>query len=266
MATESNLQRVRHEEGDFRPCHLCSINAYLKWLGSELRIPKQKIEEWLPETFEPQDISRFLSWKPQSKTGQRAKLLMLTLADTGLRSGEALNLRWKDVDLDNCLLSVLRKGRKERKVPFSIELRKVLYKSIPRSVEEFVFGTSAGTRLTRRNAYRNVTNACHSLNIEKPARLLHAFRHSWATNAVKQGMHPFVLQRLLGHTTMDMTNRYVSLGTNDLQKGHISLLADRREALPFIHKREFFRPEFKLSSSSLADSMGLLSGTKSFEI
>lgn len=76
-------------------CHLCSINAYLKWLDSELRIPKQKVEQWLPETFEPDDISRFLSWKPQSKTGQRARLLMLTLADTGLRLGEALNLRRK---------------------------------------------------------------------------------------------------------------------------------------------------------------------------
>lgn len=74
--------------------------------------------------------------------------------------------------LDNCLLTVLRKGRKERKVPFSIELRKALYKCIPRSAEEFVFGTSTGTRLTRRNAHRDVTKACKRLNIEKPARLL----------------------------------------------------------------------------------------------
>ena len=109
----------------------------------------------------------------------------VTLADTGLRLGEVLNLRWKDVDLDNCVLTVLRMGRKERKVPFSIELRKALYKSIPCSGEEW-------------NAHRDLTNACYRLKIEKPTRLLHALRHSWATNAVKQGMHPFVMQRLLG--------------------------------------------------------------------
>jgi integrase/recombinase XerD len=123
-------------------CHLCSINvrinAYLIAWEARFASPS-KVEEWLSETFEPEDISRFLSWKPQSKTGQ-SQLLMLTLADTGLRLGEALNLRWKDVDLDNCLLTVLRKGRKERKVPFSIELRKALYKSIPRSVRSLFSG------------------------------------------------------------------------------------------------------------------------------
>jgi integrase/recombinase XerD len=202
-------------------CHVCSINAYLAWLGSELRVPKLKEEEWLPETFTPEDISKFVAWKPKSKSGHRAKLLVLTLADTGLRLGEALNLRWPDVDLDNCLLTVLRKGRKERKVPFSIELRKLLYKGRGTG---FVFGTSTGTKLTRRNTHRDVAKACQRLGIKQPSRLLHAFRHSWATNAVKQGMHPFVLQRLLGHSTMAMTNRYVSLGTSDLQKGHVSLL------------------------------------------
>jgi integrase/recombinase XerD len=202
-------------------CRLRSLNAYLRWLGSELRVPKLQEEEFLPETFTPEDITRFVNWKPQSRSGQRARLLVLTLADTGLRLSEALSLRWHDVDLDNCLLTVFRKGRKERKVPFSIELRKLLYKGHGTGL---VFGTSTGTKVTRRSAHRDVAKACQRLNIEKPTRLLHAFRHSWASNAVRQGMNPFVLQRLLGHSTMAMTNKYVSLGTNDLQKGHVSLL------------------------------------------
>jgi len=199
-----------------------SINAYLAWLGSELRIQKMKVEEFLPETFSADDISEFARWKPETKSGHRARLLVLTLADTGLRLSEALNLRWQDVDLDNCLLTVVRKGRKERKVPFSIELRRVLYKR--NASARFVFGTATGTKISPRNSLRDVSKACQQLNIRRPRRLLHAFRHSWASNAVRQGMNPFVLQRLLGHSTMAMTNKYVSLGTNDLQKGHISLL------------------------------------------
>jgi len=122
-------------------CRLRSINAYLAWSGSALRVPKLKEEEFLPETFSAEEITRFAQWKPKSKSGQRARLLVLTLADTGLRVSEALSLRWQNVDLDNCLLTVLRKGRKERKVPFSIDLRRVLYKDAPRSSEEFVFST-----------------------------------------------------------------------------------------------------------------------------
>jgi len=37
-------------------------------------------------------------------------------------------------------------------------------------------------------------------------------------------MNPFVLQRLPGHSTMAMTNKYVTLETNDLQKGHVSFV------------------------------------------
>jgi integrase/recombinase XerD len=202
-------------------CRLRSINAYLAWLGSELRVPKLKEEEFLPETFSAVDISKFAQFKPPTRSARRARLLVLTLADTGLRLSEALNLRWKDVDLDNCLMSVFRKGRKERKVPFSVELRKVLYRQMDTG---FVFQTRQGTRLTPRNALRDVAKLCQRLHINRPSRLLHAFRHSWASNAVREGMNPFVLQRLLGHSTMAMTNKYVSLGTNDLQNGHISLL------------------------------------------
>jgi integrase/recombinase XerD len=198
-----------------------SINAYLTWLGSPLRIPKMKEEEFLPEMFSPDDITKFARWKPQTKSGHRIKLLVLTLADTGLRLSEALNLRWNDVDLDNCLLNVFRKGRKERKVPFSVELRKVLYRQMGTG---FVFQTRQGTKITPRNTLRDVKHLCELLGIRPPKRLLHAFRHSWASNAVRQGMNPFVLQRSLGHSTMAMTNKYVSLGTNDLQKGHVSLL------------------------------------------
>ena len=70
-------------------------------------------EEFLPETFSAEDITKLVQAKPHKRAARRARLLVLSLADTGLRLSEALNLRWKDVDWDNCLLTVLRKGRKE---------------------------------------------------------------------------------------------------------------------------------------------------------
>ena len=49
---------------------------------------------------------------------------MLTLLDTGCRISEALDLRVSDCDLENMLMTLKGKGQKERKVPFSFELRK----------------------------------------------------------------------------------------------------------------------------------------------
>jgi len=57
-----------------------------------------------------------------------AYALACTLTDTGVRIDEALGLRRGDVDFDNLLLKVRGKGRKERLVPFSFELRRLLFR------------------------------------------------------------------------------------------------------------------------------------------
>jgi Phage integrase family len=125
-------------------------------------------EEWLPETFLPGDIAKFAQAKPQKRAARRARLLVLTLADTGLRLSEALGLRWKDVDLDTLLLTVVRKGREERKIPFSMELRKVLYRTNRSGGDGFIFGTNQGTHLSPRDARRDVSKLCVQLHINRP--------------------------------------------------------------------------------------------------
>ena len=63
--------------------------------------------------------------KPKRFDQWRLYGIMCLLLDTGLRIEEALTLRRRDVDFDNLLVTVFGKGRKERRVPFSFELRKV---------------------------------------------------------------------------------------------------------------------------------------------
>ena len=57
-----------------------------------------------------------------------AVILASAILDTGCRIDELLTARVIDFDLDNLLLTVVGKGRKQRKVPFSIELRKLLFR------------------------------------------------------------------------------------------------------------------------------------------
>ena len=130
------------------------------------------------------------------------------LLDTGCRITEALTLRVSDVDFDNLLLLLDGKGRKQRKVPFSFELRKALF----RHTREFcpqqhmlVLGTRDGCKLGRRVVLRDVKLLCKRLGFDPPARTLHAFRHTFAVNYLRHGGSVFHLQKVLGHSTLEMT-------------------------------------------------------------
>jgi integrase len=72
-----------------------------------------------------------LGWKAKGFYQRRLHLLTLILLDTGCRISEATGIHVQDVDLDNpdnLLLTVTGEGSKQRKVPFSFELRKALFR------------------------------------------------------------------------------------------------------------------------------------------
>ena len=153
---------------------------------------------------------------------------MLTLADSGCRIAEALGLKWSDCDFDNLLLTVLGKGNNQRVVPMSFELRRFLWKfQKSKTSDVLVFATRDGRKLGRRDVLRDVKSLCGRLGINTPERTLHAFRHSFAINYLRQGGSVFHLQKVLGHSSLEMTRKYVNLLTEDLQQIHqkVSLLS-----------------------------------------
>lgn len=202
---------------------ICAANAYLKWAGSPLHIPRMKVEQRVLPTFTIDQISRIAAWKPRNFYHTRLQTVLLTLADTGCRIDEALSLRWADCDFDNLLLTVRGKGRKERKVPMSFELRRVLWRFKQKSSFDLVFCTRRGNKLGRRDVLRDVKLLCIRLGFNPPERTLHAFRHTFAIHYLRKGGSVFHLQRVLGHSTLEMTRRYVNLTTEDLQKAHESV-------------------------------------------
>ena len=207
-----------------------AINAYLKWAASDQRIAQLKEPQLVLPTFSVAQVTRLIGSKPRSFYQRRLHLIVLILLDTGCRITEALTLRVNDVDFDNLLLLLDGKGRKQRKVPFSFELRKALF----RHTREFcphqhmlVLGTRDGCMLGRRVVLRDVKLLCKRLGFDPPARTLHAFRHTFAVNYLRRGGSVFHLQKVLGHSSLEMTRRYANLLTEDLQAVHqrLSLLS-----------------------------------------
>ncbi len=156
----------------------------------------------------------------------RAYVLACTLVDTGIRIEEALGLRQADVDYDNLLLTVRGKGGKDGIVPFSFELRRVLFRW--RQLQErrrwpavWVFATRIGTRLGQRNALRAHYLLLGRLHIPKSG--FHRLRHTSATNYLKNGGDVVRLSRVLGHSQITATMRYLHLLTTDLRQSHQQL-------------------------------------------
>src|SRR5450631_2007736 len=115
-----------------------AINAYVHWnSGSEHKCGAGCTHPRIRQLKEPQNILPTLTeaqvhlivnWKPKPKDfhERRLHLLALFLLDTGCRITEALTTRVSEVDLDNLLITLDGKGRKQRVIPISFALRKAL--------------------------------------------------------------------------------------------------------------------------------------------
>jgi integrase/recombinase XerD len=211
--------------------HLKALNAFCSWLHEEehhaarVRLPLLRTESKLIPTLDEVQLKRLLTPPTRRhKRELRAYVLAMLLLDTGLRIEEALTLRVGDIDFDNLLLRVMGKGRKERLIPFSVTLRALLVRWLKRRLAlptDWMFVTRAGTRCTQRNALRAHYELLRHAGIPKCG--FHRLRHTFATQYLRHGGELVRLSRILGHSQITTTMRYLHLQTADLQTAHQQL-------------------------------------------
>jgi integrase/recombinase XerD len=218
-----------------------ALNSYCHWVavGPDVKcspacrhpkIAELKEPQIVLPTFTDKQIRLLVGWKPKSRTERRLHLILLFLFDTGARISEILGLRVADLNMDDLLVRLDGKGRKQRIVPFSHELRKAVHRytlDFGRKPDSLLFASASETLLYRRNVLRDVKALCKSLGFDPPARTVHATRHTFATGYLRRGGNLFALQRVMGHSDLETTKKYTHLTTEDLQAVHerLSLLA-----------------------------------------
>jgi len=182
-----------------------------------------KVEKRIIETLTDDQMNALLATKPKRFDQWRLHAIVCMLLDTGLRIEEGLTLRRRDVDFDNLLATVFGKGRKERRVPFSFELRKVLFRyarvreqQCARS--ELMFPARQGSAWDQRNSLRGLHLLQRKLGL--PMFGWHRLRHTFATNYLRQGGDIVRLSMVLGHSQITTTQRYLHLLTEDLSASH----------------------------------------------
>lgn len=206
-----------------------SINSFLTWLHenghtpTHLRIPLTSTQRKVLTTYTPDEVRKILGYKPTSRTGKRVMALLYLLIDTGARVSEALSLRRSDIDLDGLMVVLTGKGNKQRRVPISFECRKALFRWLNSHEYDLAFPTEAGGKLTFDNVRRDFLVILRAAKVQKAEGSFHAFRRFFAKSYVKGGGNVLYLRKLLGHASLQITERYVDADEESLQEAHKAL-------------------------------------------
>lgn len=202
-----------------------TVNSFLTWMREEGKegVPGKlrlmKAPKTQPTTLSVEDVHLLVMFKPTCPSHERTRALALLLLDTGLRIKEALSLTPDKVDLDGFTLRCRGKGDKDRLVPFSPDLRRVLFIQLRDHSGPYVFGTRDGRPLEYQNARRDIIKCCRKAGITKKVHP-HLLRHSFACHYLKSGGDLYRLSRLLGHSSVATTELYLrSMGFEDLRAG-----------------------------------------------
>jgi integrase/recombinase XerC len=214
---------------------LATVRSFFKFLCREgimksnpilaLRTPKQ--EKRLPHVLGAEEVKRLLETAAgNDEADLRDRAILETLYSTGMRVGELVSLKVKDVDFFAEVLTVMGKRRKERVCPVGsyalkaliayLDFRGISQMQAPQSKEP-LFTNLRGTRLTTRSVGRLLERRLAEANLSSRTTP-HTLRHSFATHLLDRGADLRAVQELLGHASLSSTQIYTHLSAERLKQ------------------------------------------------
>jgi integrase/recombinase XerD len=170
-----------------------------------------KAEQRTIRPFTHQDVIDLLTAARNGMKPERDQAIILALLDTGLRASELCGLRYRDVCWSTGRFVTLGKGDKERQLKFSQRtLGAIRACTGNKPMGQALFGL-------RRDGLRQLMERLGT-RAGVPRTHAHRFRHTFAIEFLRNGGNVFVLQEILGHTTLDMVRRYLRIAQMDLDR------------------------------------------------
>jgi integrase/recombinase XerD len=192
-------------------------------------VPRPKVAEYLIRPFSGDQLQKLLA-RPdtESFTGLRDLTLMCFLLDTGCRISECLSMPLDHVDLERRVARVMGKGRKEREVPFGCRtlawLERYLERRAASQATQLLFVNQYGECLTPNAVCHRISAYGRAAGLRGVRVSPHTFRHTfgvnWLLGTGEYKGDTLSLQRILGHSTPAMTQKYVHFAGQDLRKLH----------------------------------------------
>ena len=180
----------------------------LGWDEQKLFLPPRKGSWRLPEVFSPKEVERLLC----AHGKLRDRCLLMTAYATGLRVSELVRLKVSDIDSERMMVKVEQgKGRKDRYTILSQRLLSELrsYWKEHRS-PIWLFPNRKGGSISIDYAQRIYNWAKHKAQIRK-GKGIHTLRHCFATHLLEAGVDLVTIKTLLGHNSLQSTQRYLQI-------------------------------------------------------
>ena len=232
------MNHMRNEElSDYSIRHyIGNLRSFLNWCMDDTRnyIEPYKIKMAKPQEAKlkvytddelyallvrPSNSSTFVEW--------RTWAIVNFILGTGARAGTVVSLRVEDINFKNKEIYYRHlKNKKAQTVPLSSGLENVLREYIKMwrdNPESYLFPNVGDEPLRVEALHAAYARYCKNRDVEQTN--IHALRHTFAREWVRNNGNIFALQRILGHSALDMTRRYVALFGEDLKKDYESFSA-----------------------------------------
>lgn len=225
---------------------LATLRSFFKFLHRRGKVPSNpvanvrspRLGQRLPRVLTKDEAERMIE-SPDADEGTataRDQAILETLYSTGARVSELVGVNWSDLSLDEGMVRLKGKGKKERLVPVgrvAVEaIRDYLAVTPVRATPAVdkdavsplkvkpadgpVFRNNRGGRLSVRSVERIVRRYADRLQVGTVTP--HTFRHSYATHLLDEGADLRVIQEMLGHASLATTQKYTHLATDRLME------------------------------------------------
>ena len=208
--------------------YLITARAFLHWCNdngiTDIMIPPYKGKQVIKQTYTDDELKKLLA-KPNMRKCNFAEyrnwVIVNFLLNCGCRAGTLRNILIEDVDMSNNIVFARHtKTDNPQALPICSQMKVILqeYMAIRKgSPTEFLFCNDTGGQLTENGLRCTIAKYNNKRGVEKTS--IHLFRHTFARKyLVDCGGNAFTLQKLLGHSTLDMTKHYCAIYDIDIQK------------------------------------------------
>ena len=201
-----------------------------------LFISRPKLQKRLPRALTVEEVDLLLDITLNTPFDYRNKAMLELMYGAGLRVSELVSLTLNQIDLENGLIRIMGKGRKEREIPIGeygvyylklyLEHRGMLIKN--HRTEDALFLNNHGKQITRQGFFKILKQLLLDKGLN-PDVSPHTLRHSFATHLLSHGAYLRSIQEMLGHSDISTTKIYTHVSDEKVE-------ADYKKYHPREHK------------------------------
>ena len=220
-----SAKTVTRIQSTLRNFHQFMLNENLSSHNPATRLLAVKEEKKLPEYLSVEEMETLLNTPDDSLAGKRDKAMMELLYASGIRVSELIGIAVTEVNNDMGFIRVRGKGSKERIVPITDYVAKLLAEYIKdvrisllkEDNTDSLFITNRGKGFTRQGLWKTIKKYESLSGIDRRITP-HTFRHSFATHLIENGADLRAVQEMLGHSDISTTQIYTQISATKIRE------------------------------------------------